>query len=299
MTFHRFLAGTTKRRLPLRIFVEKQELKPWDPFCLSEKATIAYPEVVLDIDGQSKPGSVRLRPYILPPQAAFSSTNAHTRAAGPNGWNDQQGFYFYRNDRLIRAGGWNAFFRKDEHNKLARIAVDYTSADDDLFQVDVAKQMINMPPAVREELKSSAANVRMRANEIYRQGGTRTAPKSSIQQSTTRTLYTATGTEESFLAEAPHNSTHVVIGGRTDHVPPTQQLTPSLDPTKRSTNHELDQQSESTEPTTAQRSLWDRLRATLVAELSDDPERLTRVLNAVSLAVPELRAIRRLEGGPL
>jgi hypothetical protein len=35
-----------------------------------------------------------------------------------------QGFYFYRNDRLLQVGGWNQVFAGDREHQLARVAID-------------------------------------------------------------------------------------------------------------------------------------------------------------------------------
>lgn len=48
------------------------------------------------------------------------------RLAGPEGWTAQQGFYIYRNERLLVAGSWLGLgtgrsWTKDEAHRLARI----------------------------------------------------------------------------------------------------------------------------------------------------------------------------------
>lgn len=60
----------------------------------------------------------------------------------------RQGFYFYRNDRLIQAGGWNGLQGDDSepHLSLARIAIDLPPKLESLFKLDIGKSMID-PPA--------------------------------------------------------------------------------------------------------------------------------------------------------
>jgi hypothetical protein len=111
---------------------------------------------------------VRVRPYVLPPQERFSSASAHATAAGPQRWNRQQGFYFYRNDRLIQAGGWNRLRTLDEHTKLARIAVDLPPGSDEVFGVNVAKMRVSIPPSIRDPLMAIASGVATKASERYR-----------------------------------------------------------------------------------------------------------------------------------
>ena len=63
---------------------------------------------------------VRVTPYVLPHHSRLT-TAQHSAAGGPAGWNAQQGFYVYRNRRLLLPGDWLGLeFRKEEHYKLAR-----------------------------------------------------------------------------------------------------------------------------------------------------------------------------------
>ena len=65
-----------------------------------------------------------MRPNVLPHVSKLSK-QAHEAASGPEGWNAEQGFYIYRNRRMLVAGDWlGPRFQKEEHYKLARIGVD-------------------------------------------------------------------------------------------------------------------------------------------------------------------------------
>lgn len=43
---------------------------------------------------------------------------------GKGGTDAYQGFYFYRNDRLLQVGGWNQVFVADREHQLARVVID-------------------------------------------------------------------------------------------------------------------------------------------------------------------------------
>ena len=64
----------------------------------------------------------------------------------------RQGFYFYRNDRLIQAGGWNELVQDETepHSSLARVCIDLPVAYDDWFGINVQKSSVLVPPAFRE-----------------------------------------------------------------------------------------------------------------------------------------------------
>lgn len=60
----------------------------------------------------------------------------------------RQGFYFYRNDRLIQAGGWNQLIADDSepHLSLARVSIDLPATLDSKFKLDVTKSRLDPGP---------------------------------------------------------------------------------------------------------------------------------------------------------
>lgn len=88
----------------------------------------------------------------------------------------RQGLYFYRNDRLIQAGGWNDGKDASEpHGSLARVAVDLPPRLDGLFSLDVKKSGIREPVGFEGALRAATAkdgtkfsDYRATAQKIYR-----------------------------------------------------------------------------------------------------------------------------------
>jgi hypothetical protein len=169
MVFHRFLSGEAfATRDRMIITVDGEPLEPWDPFARDEPHTRALPRQTLSFESDETPIDLDVAPFVLPAQQLFSSADAHRRAAGPNRWNRHQGFYVYRRDRLLQAGGWNRLRTLDEHAKLARIAVDLPIGEEQRFGVDVAKMRVNFPEDLRPELRAIAAGAVAVAQERYR-----------------------------------------------------------------------------------------------------------------------------------
>ncbi|MGY0486323.1 ATP-binding protein [Streptomyces sp. WG-D5] len=70
---------------------------------------------------------------------------------------DRQGFYFYRHDRLVQAGGWNGFRQPEQHLSLARVAVDLPDHDpDDVFRLTVKKSGVEASPEFATTLEKAA-----------------------------------------------------------------------------------------------------------------------------------------------
>ena len=168
MVFHRFLSHEARRRLPLSIFFNGRRVQPWDPFARHESETQELGEQKLAVNDESKAPRVAVRPYVLPSEAQFSTPTAHKVAAGPRLWNRQQGFYFYRNDRMIQAGGWNRLRTSDEHTKLARISVDFSASADRFFELNVSKTQVRLPHGLRAELATISSAVARIAQDSYR-----------------------------------------------------------------------------------------------------------------------------------
>ena len=170
MVFHRFLAGEVRGK-KLRIFInDENEVAPWDPFCRTEKNTkkLKPSRFLLEDDGVS--GEVYLQPYILPSQVGFSSSDAFKLASGPANWNQQQGIYIYRANRLIQGGGWCHFRAPDEHTKLARIALDFSRDLDEAFKLNVAKMRVILPSQIRSDVDDVIGPVVKMARQVYDKG---------------------------------------------------------------------------------------------------------------------------------
>ncbi len=97
MVFHRFL----EKRDRLKIWINHHSVKPWNPFLLDAQATQILPLEPLTFKGEI----VWVQPYVLPHHSKID-LDTYNNAAGLNGWNAQQGFYVYRNERLLVAGDW-------------------------------------------------------------------------------------------------------------------------------------------------------------------------------------------------
>lgn len=175
MVFHRFLDGEAYgRRWPfgrrrLELSLNGEPVEPWDPFSRDEARTHALPPQLLEYtDAYGCAVTVPVKPYVLPGQQFFSTADAHRSAGGPKRWNRHQGFYIYRRERLIQAGGWNRLRTLDEHAKLARIAVDLPPGQEEQFGVDVAKMRVSLPVDLRAGLRAIASGAVAVAQERYR-----------------------------------------------------------------------------------------------------------------------------------
>lgn len=163
MTYHRFLS----KRAGMSVMVNDHEVPPWDPLLSRNGSRQVLAVEKLPLDG----GTVTVQPIVLPHRSKLTAEDFEL-AGGERGWNSLQGFYVYRNKRLLVAGDWLGLgFQKEEHYKLARIQIDITSDMDPFWQIDVRKSMARPPGALREELRRIAKVTRARAVDVYRHRG--------------------------------------------------------------------------------------------------------------------------------
>lgn len=205
MVFHRFISGEAGRGR-IKITLNGNDVAPWDPFCRTESRTrrLEARSIPIEVDGVR--GEVLVEPFVLPHQSRFSSAEAHARATGPKLWNRQQGLYIYRAGRLIQSGGWCGTRTLDEHVKLARVALSFSPRLDEIFKVNVAKMRVELPTALRDELKAYLGAVWRAADAEYRSGSAnehaangRSSSVSAASRTAARTATTAgarTGTTD-------------------------------------------------------------------------------------------------------
>lgn len=163
MVFGRFLTGRDR----VRILINGNAVRAWDPFLSDHPATQTMPAETLMFRHQR----VQIRGYVLPHHSLLGGDELEA-AAGPGGWNDQQGFYVYRNNRLLVAGAWLGLgLRREEQFRLARIAIDLPNTLDADWDIDVRKSRARPPGPLRDQLQTYATAVRRRALEVYRHRG--------------------------------------------------------------------------------------------------------------------------------
>ena len=159
MVFHQYLEPHPKK---INIFLGVARCEPWDPYLRKNDFT-------RELSSEKYEDSrISVIPYVLPHVSKRSEAES-IFGAGPKGWNSQQGFYIYRNRRMIVSGGYLNFdLKAEEHYKLARIKVDITNDMDHEWSIDVRKAVAIPPDRLRAELLRIAKATRQKAAEVYR-----------------------------------------------------------------------------------------------------------------------------------
>ena len=146
LVFHRFLSGEPGLK-KINIFMNGLSIEPQDPFLLG-KSTQLMDEEVVNIRGSA----VKIKPYILPHVSNLTKDELD-KLGGKDGLRKSQGFYVYRNKRLLVWGTWFRLMRQGDLSKLARVQVDIPNSLDDLWTLDIKKSTATPPEEVKKNLR--------------------------------------------------------------------------------------------------------------------------------------------------
>ena len=169
LIFHRFLSsgpGKTK----LTISINGDPLIAFNPFNPRDYATQELSEQKILLEGEA----ILIQPYVLPHHNK-ASKQEYRKYSGEQGYLQNQGFYVYRNRRLIIKGTWFRLIKKEELNKLIRIRVDLPNALDHLWKIDVKKSHAFPPESIRNELKQVIDKIKDSGRRVYLQRGKKIA----------------------------------------------------------------------------------------------------------------------------
>jgi len=178
LVFHRYLEGAVKGREKVTIKINGEVLvgnnpmghvltKPHDPRTITINQTDPSKKAVITVSAFITPNEDEVERHHAGegPEAARI---ARDRISLYGRWNETQGLYFYRLDRLIKWGGWEGLFAMDEKTKLLRVAVDFDRNADDPLQVNISKQEIKLPVTVSEYIKNIVKDPRAEARSRYK-----------------------------------------------------------------------------------------------------------------------------------
>ena len=132
----------------IKLSINNLELDPIDPFLLHKSSTQKLPTKKFS----GKNGNVVLKPYIMPHHDKLTPEE-QKQLGGLDGYIKNQGFYVYRNNRLILYGTWFKLFPYGSLSKLVRISVDIPNSLDNEWKITVDKSEVQIPSKWKSQLK--------------------------------------------------------------------------------------------------------------------------------------------------
>jgi hypothetical protein len=172
LVFHRYLVpepGQSK----INIFFNSTPLVAFDPFNTTKSTELHSEEFLYEKE------RITVQPYILPHHSKVSHSE-WKKYAGDRGYLQEQGFYVYRNRRLIIYGTWFRLIGKDELTKLLRVKVDIPNSLDHIWKIDVKKSNAFPPVAIREGLKRIIGKIEHAGKKVFNQRGQKLSSQSKV-----------------------------------------------------------------------------------------------------------------------
>ncbi len=142
LVFHRFYNK-------IAIYYNEKRIERRDPFLIG---SVGRQQTGRTSTIQIDNSEITVIPYTLP----FANTLTSEEKAllgNPKSIFDEQGFYLYRNERLISWGTWMHMGVRSELNKLARIQVDIPSTLDSVWMLDVKKSSAKIPDKIKDRIR--------------------------------------------------------------------------------------------------------------------------------------------------
>lgn len=174
MVFQRYLDHSDSRVGNIDIRIDGRPLKPWDPF--AEHFGVE-PELVKKFGVTGRTGNqevVLFRAFILPKPDEMDDPVAYREYVRSSG-NERQGFFFYRENRLIDVPGWIAEWVNETHLRRLRIEVSFPATLDPYFGVGLRKAGLQPDKSFLEMIDDSITALRREANRRDRKGSAHAA----------------------------------------------------------------------------------------------------------------------------
>ena len=168
LVFHRFISGKSGAR-KISIVLNSTPLDAFDPFHSAHPATQAFPAEAITVTDRTK---VVMKAYTLPHYSKLEKDEYET-LGGEEGYVKNQGFYVYRNNRLIIYGTWFRLAKHGELSKLVRISIDIPNSLDSMWKVTIDKSDAQLPSRLRERMKTLVNRFRDSSTRVFRNRGGR------------------------------------------------------------------------------------------------------------------------------
>lgn len=181
MVFQRFLDENYTATRNVEITLNGVVLQAWDPFCKAEmrrlednsidkSGTVLVGKTKYDLTDELTNdviSSCKVEAWVLPRKEFFSTQDVYAKAKIKN---TMEGFYVYRENRLIYHGDWLDIYTPDPHFSLLRVDLSFDSSFDDFFKVDIKKSTVTLNEELSHEFENFLKAPRKLAEDRYRKG---------------------------------------------------------------------------------------------------------------------------------
>ena len=153
LTYHRLIKDG------LKLIINNQERSPRDPFAGAK----AEPETSFPY----RDTSIICRAFNLPHFGNLTSSQEDD-LGGTEGLMRNQGFYVYRNKRLIMHGTWFGIIKHSAAYQLSRIRLDVPNSLDRYWKISIDKKSAQLPASLKKNLLGYVKKINKTSSEVLR-----------------------------------------------------------------------------------------------------------------------------------
>lgn len=143
LVFHKFLEGSFPSK-KVNIAVNDNPIKPFNPFNSNHPATQQIADEKINIFNST----VIVQPFILPHHSKLTKQE-YDLYATEEGYIKSQGFYLYRQNRIIIYGTWWGMHKAVDAHKLIRIKIDIPNSMDVHWGIDIKKTIARPSESIK------------------------------------------------------------------------------------------------------------------------------------------------------
>ncbi len=162
LVFHRYIDTKNDEQKNIKIKFNGINIDAFNPFNEKNFATIKYEP----FEHQYQDSTITIQAYILPHKTKVN-LEEWEKYEGRGGYTKNQGFYVYREGRLIINGTWFGLLKKTEYTKFCRVKIDITNQKDTDWKIDIKKSNASPPKEIRDMLDNYLSKLEKQGVKVY------------------------------------------------------------------------------------------------------------------------------------
>lgn len=217
LVYYRFLDATDSRARNIKVYVNGQSISGWNPF-YPEKSEQVLEASQRKITCELQTGeeqTAEISAWILPHK---DDCTAEERVLAKI-TNKGQGFYVFRENRLIHSGDWlgiQSWGSLEPHLSLLRIEFDFNHLLDEAFMVDVKKSRILLDPELEDYIYKLLSPVRREADLRYRKKTKANAANIDVNHSSgNKTIFNTPNTRKAEVVSVDPSINQALVSNQT------------------------------------------------------------------------------------
>ena len=162
LVFHRFIDIGNNQQRNIKIKFNNIFIDAFNPFNENNFATIRHEP----FEHKYQDSKIKIQSFILPHKTKVK-LEEWEKYEGNGGYTKNQGFYVYREGRLIINGTWFGLLKKTEYTKFCRVKIDISNEKDTDWKIDIKKSNASPPKEIRDMLDNYLSKLEKQGVKVY------------------------------------------------------------------------------------------------------------------------------------